>query len=395
MPVKKKHDYKTELEKAAKQMILVRRVDTLIRLILRNIARNLKVKHAALLLYDKNRNEFIANVSRGKDGIKIPQGLTKVKENNPLIKYFSGGKSSRLGKDYLLLNKVNTSLKSTKVQKDKKLKKFFQRLKFQLSLYNAQACVPGFFRDKLVCIFLLGHKLNRKPFTKEELGFLSVLSSDAVMAVQNAWFFQDLNKQLKLNRNLFLQTVMALASAIEAKDKYTMGHTERVSKYSLIIAGQLRRMEKAKVNNWDKLIDDLRTASLLHDIGKIGVPESILNKNGSLTDKEWKEIKKHPLVGFSILEKVDEFGVPILGVKHHHERYDGKGYPDGLKKDEIPLIAQIISIADTYDAMSSDRSYRKQIPREKVLELIKKEKGKQFSSIIVEAFLGACNKGKI
>jgi HD-GYP domain-containing protein (c-di-GMP phosphodiesterase class II) len=188
---------------------------------------------------------------------------------------------------------------------------------------------------------------------------------------------------------------MALASAIEAKDKYTMGHTERVSKYSLIIAGQLRRMKKAKVNNWDKLIDDLRAASLLHDIGKIGVPESILNKNGSLTDKEWKEIKKHPSVGFSILEKVDEFGVPILGVKHHHERYDGEGYPDGLKKDEIPLIAQIISIADTYDAMSSDRPYRKQICKEKVLELIKQEKGKQFSPIIVEAFLGACNKGKI
>lgn len=385
-------DYRKELEKAAKQMILVHRVDTLIRLILRTIIRYLKVKHAGIFLYDKNKDEYVIKISKGKWGLKLSSGFAKVRKDNPLIKYFTNNKLKILGDDIILLERINQLLSSKKVKRNKKIKKLLEEIKFQFSLYNTKVCIPGFFRDKLIGVLFLGEKENKENFTSEELGFLSVLSSDVVMAIQNAWLFEDLNKQVEINRNLFLQTANALATAIEAKDRYTSGHTERVSRYSLAVAEEIKKMPKKK---WERFLESLKIASLLHDIGKIGIKEDLLNKNGSLTKEERKEIEKHPLVGYSILKPIEGFQEPILGVKYHHERYDGKGYPNGLKGEKIPLIAQIISVADTFDAMTSHRPYRPAIKREKVMEEIKRNKGKQFSPLIVEAFLKAYKKGKI
>jgi HD-GYP domain-containing protein (c-di-GMP phosphodiesterase class II) len=390
-----KKDYRKELEKAAKQMILVHRVDTLIKLILRTIIRNLKVKHAGIFLYDKNKDEYVVKISKGKWGLKLPSGFVKVKKDNPLIKYFTENRSKILGEDVILLERINQLLSSKKVKRDKKLKKLLEEIKFQFSLYNTKVCIPGFFRDKLIGILFLGEKENKEEFTPEELGFLSVLSSDVVMAIQNAWLFEDLNKQVEINRNLFLQTANALATAIEAKDRYTSGHTERVARYSLVVAEEIRRMKKISKKRWEKFLENLKIASLLHDVGKIGIKEDLLNKNGSLTKEEKKEIEKHTLVGYSILKHIEEFQEPILGVRYHHERYDGKGYPEGLKGRRIPLIAQIISVADTFDAMTSNRPYRPAMEKEKAIEEIKKNKGRQFSPLIVKAFLRAYKRGKI
>ena len=388
-------NYKKDLEKSAKQMILIHRVDTLIRLILRTIIRNLKVDHAGFLLHEKDRDEYVAKLSKGEGGLKIPSGFTKVKKTNSLIRYFTDKNIEVLGKDYLLLDEVNRFLKSAKCKKNKNLKELFESIKFQFSLYNAKVCVPGFFRNELICILLLGQKLNRKKFNQNELGFLSILSSDVVMAIQNAWFFQDLTKQLQRNKDLFLQTVRALATAIDAKDKYTLGHTERVSAYSLVVAEEVKKMKKMPREDWGKFVQNLKIASLLHDIGKIGIREEVLNKNTSLDASERREIENHPLIGFSILKQVDEFHEPIEGVKYHHERYDGGGYPDGLKKGKIPLIAQIISVVDTFDAMTTDRPYRKGLLDEEAAKVIKENRGKQFSPLIVDAFMRAFRKGKI
>jgi HD-GYP domain-containing protein (c-di-GMP phosphodiesterase class II) len=390
-----KKDYRKELEKAAKQMILVHRVDTLIRLILRTIIRNLKVKHAGIFLYDKDKDEYVVKISKGKWDLKLPPGFVKVKKDNPLIKYFTNNKLKILGDDVVLLERINQLLSSKKVKRNKKIKKLLEEIRFQFSLYNTKVCIPGFFRDKLIGVLFLGEKENKENFTSEELGFLSVLSSDVVMAIQNAWLFEDLNKQVEINRNLFLQTANALATAIEAKDRYTSGHTERVSRYSLAVAEEVKKIKKMSKKKWERFLESLKIASLLHDVGKIGIKEDLLNKNGSLTKEERKEIEKHPLVGYSILKPIEEFQEPILGVKYHHERYDGKGYPNGLKGGKIPLIAQIISVADTFDAMTSHRPYRPAMKREKAVEEIKRNKGKQFSPLIVEAFLKAYKKGKI
>jgi HD-GYP domain-containing protein (c-di-GMP phosphodiesterase class II) len=391
---RKKPDYRKELETAAKQMILIHRMDTLIRLILRTIIRNLDVKHVGFLLYDKTKDVYIAKFSRGSGGLKIPSDFVKIGKDNSLIKYFNEPESQICGSDYVLLDKLNFCLKSQKVKRSK-TKAVVEGLKFQLSLYNAVACVPGFFRERLLCVLLLGQKKNCKNFTKEELGFLSVLSSDVVMAIQNAWYFQDLESQLERNKRLFVQTAMALATAIEAKDEYTSGHTERVSRYAVSVAKELRRGRRMQRKAWNLFMDNLQISAMLHDIGKIGIKESVLNKNGALDDNEFEQMQEHALLGYAILRQIDEFQAPLLGVKYHHERYDGKGYPEKLKGRQIPFIAQVISVVDTYDAMTTDRPYRKGLSKEEAAKVIWKNRGEQFSPVIVDAFLRAYKKGNL
>ncbi len=384
---RKKTDYRKDLEKAARQMILVRDVDVLIKSILQTIIDKLVLGHAALILYDRKKKEYIAKISKGAEGAKVPSGFTKVSKDNSLVKYFAKDKEKIFGKDYLLLDELNSFLASNRVKKNVRLRKKTESIAFQFSLYDAKVCIPGFFRNKLIYFLFLGKKKNGRKFNQRELGFLSVLSSDIVMAIQNAWYFQDLGDQLKANKKLFLQTVLALASAIEAKDEYTSGHTERVSKYSLLIGKEIKKRDPKLVEKWNYFFEDLRIASLLHDIGKIGVPEAVLNKKGLLDEKERKIIERHSLVGYSILSQVDEFRQPLMGVRSHHERYDGQGYPDGLKGEEIPLVARIISVADTFDALNSDRPYRKGFTKEKSLQIVRENRGTQLSPLAVDAFL--------
>jgi HD-GYP domain-containing protein (c-di-GMP phosphodiesterase class II) len=222
-------------------------------------------------------------------------------------------------------------------------------------------------------------------FFPEELAFLSILSSDVAMAIRNSSLFEDLKVQFEKNQSLFLQTITALAEAIEAKDKYTSGHTERVVEYSLKIGMQLKKMRA--IRNWELFQKDLKIAALLHDIGKIGVPEKVLNKKASLNEKEWQIIKSHPMMGEGILNPIKDLKKVILAVRYHHERYDGHGYPAGLAGRKIPLIAAIISVADAYDAMISRRPYRKAFSRKEAISIIKKNSGKQFHPKVVEAFL--------
>jgi len=377
-------DYRKELEKAAKRMILIHNVDTLIKLLLRSIVRFLCIEHASLLLYDQARNAYVAHTSKGKPGLMIPKGFTRISSENPVINYFTQMHSQVITADYLLFSHIGNM--GGQLQ---------ERIKDQFLLYNAMACVPGFFREKLIFALFLGRKMDGQDFTDEELGFLSVLSSDVVMAIQNASLFQGLNDQLLKNKNLFLQTVFALSSAIEAKDLYTQGHTKRVTHYALAVAAELKAAGKICGKDPDKFFEGLRIAALLHDIGKIGIAESILNKNGVLDENERKEIQRHPDIGAKILSGVDEFNELVRGVKHHHEKYDGTGYPDGLKGESIPFIARVIFIADTFDAITSNRSYRQALSREEAIKLIYEQSGQQFDPVVVEAFLNACSKGQI
>jgi HD-GYP domain-containing protein (c-di-GMP phosphodiesterase class II) len=382
--LKAQPDYREELERAAKQMILIHRVDTLVKLVLKTIVRIMCVEHASLLIFDEARGAYVAHTSQGVAGSAIPKGFARISTNNPVIRYFVDRKLRIVDTDYLLLSQINNPKDS-----------FQEQLKDQFLLHNAKACIPGFFRDTLVFALLLGGKTDGSDFTYEELGFLSVLSSDVVMAIQNARLFQDLDDQLLKNKKLFLQTVFALSQAIEAKDHYTQGHTERVTHYALILAEELKLKGGISGMNTKKFLENLRISSLLHDIGKIGVPEAILNKNGQLEEWERKEINKHPIIGANILNKIDEFYEPIVGVKYHHERYDGTGYPEGLKEDMIPLVARIIAVADTFDAMTTDRPYRKGLSKDEAIRVIEKESSKQFDPAVVSVLLDACKKGAI
>lgn len=179
-------------------------------------------------------------------------------------------------------------------------------------------------------------------------------------------------------RNLYFSTIEAFNSSMEAKDPYTSGHASRVEKYAVELA-EAYGLPYEKIQN-------LKNAAILHDIGKIGINDNILNKATKLTQIEYEEIMKHPSIGAEIISKVD-FLKKISGViKHHHERYDGKGYPDGLSGDAIPIEAYILAIADSYDAMTSDRPYRKALSKQEAIQEIKNNAGTQFHPLIAEKF---------
>jgi putative nucleotidyltransferase with HDIG domain len=179
-------------------------------------------------------------------------------------------------------------------------------------------------------------------------------------------------------RNIYFETIKALSNAIDAKDHYTNGHSHRVAHYSEVIA--------RKMGLTGKSIDIIKTAAILHDIGKIGIEDHILNKPSHLTDNEFYLIKQHPSIGAKILEDVDFLGEVSRIIKSHHERYDGKGYPNGLKEGEIPIEASILAVADAFDAMTSNRPYRKAMTFNAAINIIDGESGKQFNPIVVKTF---------
>ena len=185
-------------------------------------------------------------------------------------------------------------------------------------------------------------------------------------------------------QKMYLETIRTLVAAIDAKDPYTKGHSERVTQTSIALARKLNLPEGE--------IDNIEYAALLHDIGKIGISDNILGKNSSLTDKEFDKIKEHPVMGAKIVEPVEFLKDSYKTVYHHHERYDGDGYPDGLKGEDIPISARIIAVADAYDAMGSDRPYRKKLNKDKILEELKDQSGKQFDPEVVKALISILDR---
>lgn len=185
---------------------------------------------------------------------------------------------------------------------------------------------------------------------------------------------------------LSLQIMEALADTIDAKDRYTNGHSVRVAEYSRELARRLGKSQKEQ--------KDFYYMGLLHDIGKIGIPDQIIRKNSRLSDEEYGIIKSHPVIGEEILKNISEIPGIETGARWHHEKYDGTGYPDGLKGKEIPLVARIIGVADAYDAMASKRSYRDVLPQKVVREEILKGKGTQFDPEIAEKMIEMIDEDK-
>ena len=213
---------------------------------------------------------------------------------------------------------------------------------------------------------------NNTSFTDDTINLLKSFSEQAAVAINNARLYQKI-------QDSYFEIVKALAQAIEAKDPYTHGHSERVMKYSLMIAQKFSLSKEEK--------DLLRYAAILHDVGKIGVRGIILNNPNGLTTEEYGEVKRHSIIGENIISPI-ELLQPIRPlIRHHHEWCNGKGYPDGLSKEDIPLGARILAVADAYDAMKSDRPYRKALTEETAIQELKRGNGTQFDPKIVEIFL--------
>lgn len=204
---------------------------------------------------------------------------------------------------------------------------------------------------------------------------------------QNYNYLEILNENRERLRTMSWQTITTIVSMLDARDSYTEGHSKRVSIYSTQIAKGLGMS--------DTEVENIRKVALLHDIGKIGVSDIILNKPGRLTDEEFALMKLHSTIGGEIIENIKTIPEVDLGVKYHHERYDGKGYPAGLKGDDIPYIARIIAVADAYDAMSSDRIYRKRLSYDTVMAELEKGTGTQFDPEIAKVMIGLLKDGTI
>jgi HD-GYP domain-containing protein (c-di-GMP phosphodiesterase class II) len=228
-------------------------------------------------------------------------------------------------------------------------------------------------KEKLTGVFTLFYPCREsESMDMEEVEVVRAIAAQASMAIENAALYEDIEKS-------YFSTVQALAKAIEVKDPYTHGHSERVTEYALLIAEAMQLEERDK--------QKLKYAATLHDIGKIGIAGRVLNKPGSLTDEEYTHVKTHPMLGDSIIEPVDFLQGPRPIILHHHEHYDGNGYPMGLKGNGIPLCARILSVADAFEAMRSDRPYRRAMPLEKARDELLRNAGTQFDPAVVEAFL--------
>ncbi len=269
---------------------------------------------------------------------------------------------------------------------------FFQVYDRSFENKNIELLVPLIIRDELVGVILLGEKANGESYTSYDKDIICAMTRHIGVGITQRNLMAELERRAEENRRLYddlrmtyKDTVKAFAAAIDYKDKYTEGHSVRVGKYSEIIASEL---------GWDEdQIEGAAVAGYLHDVGKLTVERNIINAPYRINAKESAELNKHPAIGFEILSPINHPYADVpLAAKYHHERLDGRGYPDGLCDREIPYIAKVVNLADSFDAMTTDRPYKRRRPANEVVEDLKRNAGKQFAPELVTAFCRAMLK---
>ena len=241
-------------------------------------------------------------------------------------------------------------------------------------------CVPVQTHDRTLGVIYVDTVTTAEAFDRHELELLTAVGKQAGIAIDRASLLDRVQTRL-------YETVRTVVATIEAKDNYTVGHSERVTAYAMQIAEEMGFVGEGLAN--------VQLACLLHDVGKIGTPEHILNKRGKLTDEELEVIKRHPAVGQRIIANIKETSAISSIVRHHHEKFDGSGYPDGLVGEAIPIEARILAAADAFDAMTSNRPYRQIFTKDQVIKEFRTHSGTHFDPTVTEVFLGLYKKGRI
>ena len=308
---------------------------------------------SSLLLVDDETDELYFEVALGEKGEKVKEIRLKVGEG-------IAGWVAKYGEPLLITDISNDPRHSRKAD---------ERSEFKT---RDMLCVPLKIKDKVIGVLEAINKLESDVFNNEDLELFKILANQVAIAIDNARLYREL-------QDTFLQTAEALADAIEKRDPYTGGHTKRVVNYCMSIVKCL------DINPEEK--EHIKISAILHDIGKIGIKDTILRKPSELDKDEFEEMKKHPILGQEIMEKVTQLKDVIPGMRYHHERVDGKGYPDGLSGNKIPLVAKIIAVADAFDAMTTNRPYRKALKWETAIDNLKSGSGEQFDGEVVTAFI--------
>ena len=370
MPQKEESSLKENLNKKIKEFSALYEVgkfitstlhlDEVLSLITKKAATIMNASACSLRLLDKSGHELLLHSSYGfanKRFQKIKKSL-KVGES-------IAGRVVKNGRAYLIND----------LRKEKKYKYPYHAAQKGL---RSLVTVPLVQKDKIIGVLSI-YNTKIGKYTPEDVKLLAMFSSQAAIAIENARLFEQAQTG-------YLNTIRTLSNIIDAKDSQTFGHSERVMRHCMSIAQALKFSEDQK--------EVLKYAGLLHDIGKIGIDVGILRKPAKLTKDEWKIMAMHPVVGSGIVEQIgflDDLAPIIL---HHHERYDGKGYPSKLKKEKIPLGARILSVVDAYESMVSDRPYRKALSSKKIRQELSEGASTQFDPNIVKIFLKILGKKK-
>lgn len=328
------------------------KIKSLMQEIMETAKEALKAEASTLYLVDEEKQELWFEVALGEKGNLLKSIRLKI------------GEGSIAG----LVAKEGVSLNIKDVNKDSRRSNIAQKIDQK---QKAMLTVPVKYKGKIIGVLQVINKRGGGTFTREDQEFLEGMSSQVAIALENARLYKEL-------KELFTESILSLAEAIDAKDPYTNGHSKRVTDYSVAIGREMGLQEEE--------LEKLEYMAILHDVGKIGIKDSILNKQAQLDNDEFAIMKTHTLVGAKILDSMKSLKALSLGAKYHHEKYDGTGYQCGLKGDEIPLEARIIAVADTYDAMTTDRPYRKGLQHETAVNEINRFAGTQFDPMIVKYF---------
>lgn len=333
------------------------RLDFLLNLILETAIKELDADMASVLLLDEKANHLISKASLGVSQEMLKSGLFEGEDEickwvirNGRPRVFD---QDEIGEPHLAAH-LRKSIGSVVVH-------------------------PLMARGKVIGTLMLIRSVGRvSPFTTGQLHSLSIIASKAASAIENSRLYEEL-------KDSYLQTLTALANAVEARDIYTRGHTERVCYMAQSLCREM---------GWDsERLWEVKMGGILHDIGKIGVPDAVLTKAQTLTPEEFEIMKQHPLCGAKILEGISFLAPAIPFVLYHHERYDGKGYPYGLRDHQIPIQGRLMAVVDTFDAMTSDRPYRRAKSFRMALKEIRECAGTQFDPQIADLFLKVWKKG--
>jgi HD-GYP domain-containing protein (c-di-GMP phosphodiesterase class II) len=356
LPGRIEQENKARLEllyEISKKVGSVPRMTQMLEQVIKMTQKTLNAAAASIMLFRDNDQELFFEVASGPVG----KALKQVKLS---AKYGIAGQVARTGKP-LIVNDVNRS-------------ENFHKMIDETTGFVTKSliCAPLMVQSRILGVIEVLNKFDESEFNEQDLEAVVSVANTAAMAIENTKLHQTVLDAYK-------STITTLAAAIDAKDPYTRGHSQRVMEYTLLAGSSLSLSPEE--------IETLEYASILHDVGKIAIDSWILNKPESLNKLEWDVIREHPSIGANLLK-----GIPFLEnaselVLYHHERYDGKGYPDGLKGENIPIGARLIAVADAFDTMTTDRAYRSALTVDYSINELHKCSGTQFCPVAVKAFV--------